>query len=86
MKFDEASIVKALEKTDSQWEDTCCSLLQTSCRVLKKYLDVTGAGSLHSSFSSKHKVEVNTFDEAEANIDDDVNDNLATQVWLLLVQ
>jgi hypothetical protein len=52
---------------------------------LKKYLDVTATGSLHSSFSSKHKVDVNTFDEAEANIDDD-NDCLATQVWRLLVQ
>jgi hypothetical protein len=48
-------------------------------------LDVTATGSLHSSFSSKHKVDVNTFDEAEANIDDD-NECLATQVWHLLVQ
>ena len=63
-------------------------MLQTSCRVLKKYLDVTASGSLHSSFSSKHKVSVepSNFDEGEANIDDEVNDNLASQVWRLLVQ
>ena len=41
MQFDDATVTKALKQNDSQWEETCTVLVQTSCRSLKKFFAVT---------------------------------------------
>ena len=35
--FEEASVVKALQQNDAQWEETCKILIQVSLRAIKKY-------------------------------------------------
>lgn len=40
MQFDDATVTKALKQNDSQWEETCTVLVQTSCRTLKKFFSV----------------------------------------------
>ena len=41
MQFDDVTVAKALKQNDSQWEESCCVLVQTACRCLKKYFAVT---------------------------------------------